>query len=453
MTAPLRPAVALAMLASLAPAGARADAWLVLPAVSGDLPADLVDASDRLEAGLAERGLRVIEARRPADLGSDPQAVPRELELDLLNAVEPALEDAAYGRRARVLERVNPLLDRAGRYLDALGSRPDAARAVADLALILARAHLEGGDRTSADAVVRRLLTLVPAPEPTAQLHPQDVLALAGRLRARRDDGAGDARLAVAAPRSCTAYLNGQQLGPTPARVPVYAGDYAVRVRCADVRSRVHRAHVERGEVTITVRPSLEAAFAAAPRTHLRYADRADLAARAAADGRALARLVGASHVLLVRPSTSPERLRAEVHLATGSGAVGTVELQRPAGDVTPVVAAALAVPAAPEDVGATRPSPWSWAVGGALIAGGLVALAFPVYSLANEGSATGCAETEASVRACRSRVAFGGGSIALSVVGLALLTGGILWLALSPLRVSVVATGTSAGVLAEGTF
>ena len=53
--------------------------------------------------------------------------------------MSPALEDAAFGRRARALERINPLLEEVGRYRDALVRRPDAARSVSDLALIAAR--------------------------------------------------------------------------------------------------------------------------------------------------------------------------------------------------------------------------------------------------------------------------------------------------------------------------
>ncbi|MEQ8454918.1 MAG: hypothetical protein RIB77_11570, partial [Sandaracinaceae bacterium] len=160
------------LLAAAAPAAAQPaeQAWLVVPATAGELTPDEAELAAQLEAALRERGVTPAPLG-DLHLGSETRELPEELASSLAEAVAPAVEDAAFGRRARVVERVNPLLQTAARHLDGLGRRPSAARAVADLALILARVHAEGGDSSAAQATVQRLLSLVPTPEPDPSHH------------------------------------------------------------------------------------------------------------------------------------------------------------------------------------------------------------------------------------------------------------------------------------------
>ena len=442
--------LALAAAPTAAAAQPAEQAWLVVPVTTGELTPEEAELAAQLEAALRTRGVTPA----PLDdlhLGSETRELPGDLTSSLAEAVAPAVEDAAFGRRARVVERVNPLLQAAARHLDALGRRPSAARAVADLALILARVHAEGGDSSAAQATVQRLLSLVPTPEPDPSHHTHEILALLIRARDALRAGGGDAELAVTAQDTgtCNVYLNGQLAGPTPLSLRVYEGDYAVRVQCGEARSRVHLVHLESGRREIEIGASLEAAFVPRPRPHLRYDDRAALTARAHRDAAALAAHLDAPRAITL----IVEGAQASLELLAPDGAATATATLPARGDAAAAASALLASAdggapgAAPP--GDSRPSEWNWVIGGGLIAGGLVTLISPIHTLAVEG------ECVSSPRPgfCATSYQFGPRSVALTVVGLAAVAGGAVWWALQPIRVGVSADASSARLSLEGSF
>ncbi|MEQ8724879.1 MAG: hypothetical protein RID81_26575 [Sandaracinaceae bacterium] len=439
------------LLAAAAPAAAQPaeQAWLVVPATAGELTPDEAELAAQLEAALRERGVTPAPLG-DLHLGSETRELPEELASSLAEAVAPAVEDAAFGRRARVVERVNPLLQTAARHLDGLGRRPSAARAVADLALILARVHAEGGDSSAAQATVQRLLSLVPTPEPDPSHHTHEILALLTRARDALRAGGGDAELAVTArdDGTCNVYLNGQLAGPTPLSLRVYEGDYAVRVQCGEARSRVHLVHLESGRREVEIGASLEAAFVTRPRPHLRYDDRAALTARGPRDAAALATHLDAPRAIVL----VVEGARASLELLSPDGSAHATATLPERGDAAAAAGALLssADGGAPADAqGASRPSEWNWVVGGALIAGGLVALISPVHTLAVEGQCV----SSPRPGYCATEYQFGPRSAALTALGLAAIAGGAAWWGLQPIRVGVAADASSARLSLEGRF
>lgn len=437
------------------------DAWLVLPvAVGEELPAAARELAGAAETALTDRSATVVGPRAFPNLGSEPQALPPEFRERLTSAVMPALEDAAYGRRARVGERINPLLEEVGRYLDALGNDPAAARAVADLALIAARVHVENHDEPAARASVERLLSFVRNPDPTVDYHRHGVLSLLSRVRSRLRENGSDAQLRIGADESntCNAYVNGQLAGPTPITVPVYSGDYAVRVQCGRIQSRVHVVHVDTGETAVELSPSLEAAVRLEPRLHLRYPDAAALAARARNDAARLAHRLDATHLVLVRADGSEARLEALRREGGEVGAVlGRASVALPPSDDLDATWAALfesgAAPAPAPAAASSLDEPHfaNWIIGGALIAGGIASLISPIHTLATLDE---CADAQGLPPGlCRSAVSFGAQSGVLTAIGVAAIAGGAVFLLVAPLRVDVAASPTSARLTLTGQF
>lgn len=428
------------------------DAWLVLPVVVGeDLPDAAVQLAASAETALADRDEHVVAQSAVPDTGTLPVPIPAELRARLTAAVDPAIEDAAFSRRTRVTDRVNPLLEEVQRYIAVLGTDTIAARAVADLALLAARVHIESRDETAARATVERLLSLVPNPEPTTDFHRDVVLALLSRVRDRLTEGGSHARLRIESNDSgtCNAYVNGQLVGPTPITVPVYTGDYAVRLRCGEAESRTHLVHAESGEVRIEVSATLEAALRSEPRLHLRYGDAAALSAHARRDAARLAQRLGAERIVLVRVNRDQARLETLQREHDGTlRALGRATVSVPPSDDVGAAWVAL-FDAREERAPASEPHWASWAIGGALIVGGLAALISPLYTLAVEGQ---CVDASGLPEGfCRSEVHFGAQSGVLLGIGIAAIGGGVAFMAVAPLRVDVAASGSSARLTISG--
>lgn len=429
--------------------------WLVLPATASELSSSSDPILEAARTALSDRGHRVLTGGEMPDLGSDPQELPPQLEARLASAVDPAVEDAAFGRRARVLERINPILRSVGQYLDAVGGRPAAARTVTDLALLAARAHLEGHDPHAAQATVERLLTLVPVPEPTPHLHTHEILALLARTRDRLRAGGGDVQLHVRAsdPRTCNAYLNGQLVGPTPLSLQLFGGDYSVRIQCGEDLSRIHRVHVETGATTLEIAVALEAVFVARPNPHLRYGDEATLATRARRDANDLASRSEATHVLLLQHRSDGLHLETLEVAEAQPNVLSSVTTEQPVEQPAAPLAALLRhqAPLEPSEA----PSDWSWTtpVGvAAIVLGVAVAVGVPVTSAVT----TGCAERIEDVCFTSNQLAVGP-VVGWTVAGGVVTAGGIALVLIGatsgPEGSSLQGRFGPTGVSLEGTF
>lgn len=442
--------LAQAGLASTALAQPERDAWLVLPIVSGELSAAEEQLAEACEGALAQRQ-SALTAPPTADLGSNPRPFPADLETRLGAPILATLDDAAFGRPSRVFATVMPLLDGAGQHLDALGGQPVAVRHVTDLGLIVGRVHLKGRDAPASRAGVERLLSLVPNPDPTIEHHPHPALVLLSRARELLRDGSGDGSIHVTTSDrgACNVYLNGQLAGPTPLRISVYAGNYAVRVECGAIRSRVHLVHVERGDTSLEISTSLEAALETMPRLHLRYEE--PVPDRALADTAAVMRPAGAERALLIRTVDGTTRVEV-AHLGGGSVTIErSVELTLPA-EVTEIERAWRMLLDEPPGSGAGGGDApvWDIAIGVALLAAGATALISPLYTLAR---LDGCADDPPDPAGCRQVVGFGPINITLAFTGIVALVGGATWLATSPIHLAVSSDGSSASLVLGGTF
>ncbi|MGE0785862.1 MAG: PEGA domain-containing protein [Sandaracinaceae bacterium] len=89
-----------------------------------------------------------------------------------------------------------------------------------------------------------------------------------------------------------------------------------------------------------------------------------------------------------------------------------------------------------------------NWIIGGGLVLGGMAALVSPIHTAARNGE---CTEMQGAL--CVSRVDFGVQSGLLLGLGLAALAGGVTWLILQPIRVTVEVSPDSASLSLSGTF
>ena len=118
--------------------------------------------------------------------------------------------------------------------------------------------------------------------------------------------------------------------------------------------------------------------------------------------------------------------------------------------EVTLVEEEAIEPPVAP--VTRTEPHFANWLIGGALVAGGIVALISPLHTAAINGE---CVDWDGlpDDRWCRSTASFGAQSGALLAVGVAALAGGVIFMAAQPIQVTAVVAPDSASLRISSTF
>jgi hypothetical protein len=119
-------------------------------------------------------------------------------------------------------------------------------RALQNGCLHAVRVVLERGERDRAKEEGRRCITRFPAIEPDIHEHPPTIFGLLGEVRGELLAATLGSLRVDSAPRGCTVFLNGGDVGVTPVDVPgLIPGEYRVQVECAGPapeRRRVHRA-------------------------------------------------------------------------------------------------------------------------------------------------------------------------------------------------------------------
>lgn len=111
----------------------------------------------------------------------------------------------------------------------------------------------------------------------------------------------GTLRISSAAPKPCKAFVNGLFIGDAPVRLTgIRSTSVRVQLQCDKQLSRSHRVLVGSNETHLQVDPRFDANLLTSPLLQLRYSDRAQREAFAAADGKAIKEALGIEHVALL---------------------------------------------------------------------------------------------------------------------------------------------------------
>ena len=305
------------------PASAQERRWAVIAATTrADDVARALDVGEHAAAGLTASGEVVIAreqatARIESQLSEPYEAAPAELVRRLGQAAESALEDVGFGREQRALDLGQPLLAELDPHLAGLGRDPQAAQDVANLCLLMVRAHLQKGDAGAARQQMLVCMRLVPDLAPDARSQPRSVIALAQQMRTELNDGHGGV-LAIHAsptdPEHCAIRLNGRQVGESPvARLALPPGTYVVQMECEAARpGRLHLVTVSADAPTrIVLQARLAQALETRPAVALVYPSAEAAQAHLPDDLAALGALLAATRVLAVVDDGHTATLRA----------------------------------------------------------------------------------------------------------------------------------------------
>ena len=310
LTLALTLSVTIAASASLASAQDRSaqdrsaqDTWLILPVGIGEEPGLVLDHA-RLTAATLETtvGATVLQGQRLQHRLQNAVSLPYteppadDLAAQLAEAEPELLSAVSRQRDGEVIDRVGTFLEQARQSL-ALQRDAGASTNLARICGYYVRAHLHGSGESEARQRVRQCLALVPG-FTLGERHPPNVREL--YAQERRDlRGAIVVSSSPDDPPTCTVRVGGRDIGRTPtARVAVPPGDYRVQVECSDRPGRVHRVHVERAPVELTIRATLDDALRTEPPA-LVYASSSALQ-MLPTDIAHAARAVGANYALAV---------------------------------------------------------------------------------------------------------------------------------------------------------
>ncbi|MGE3633169.1 MAG: hypothetical protein AB7P00_24945 [Sandaracinaceae bacterium] len=219
-------------------------------------------------------------------------------------AFERLLEEVAFGRDQQAIAALQPELAAIEQHRARVGDDPSLRRHATDFAMLLARAQNNQHDSAAVERTLERLLRIDPSPEPDPNVHPPEVIALLRRMQLRHPSGA----LVVSTPSSserCRLRVNGITVGDTPARLPLWPGDYAVQVRCGDASTSPRWVTIDSSAREIRLDPTLEQRLDELEgAARLRYPSGAELERRVRGDTERLAEIEGVRVAYLIADGT-----------------------------------------------------------------------------------------------------------------------------------------------------
>ena len=356
-----------AVLASLCFVGspcalAQSEDWLVLPTTSTDEVSWMVPTVAEVSRQLRRQGVGVwSSAAAVARFESRESAPPSALSESAIQRwtarSDEALRALAAGEYATALELLREVEAFSSLALDQLNRDPPQATRVLDSCLYMVRALLETGKQSDADAQALICALRVPGAEPTAYMHPPEVLAryeAAGRAGPR-----SRAALSVESePPNCALRVNGISFGKTPTEITdLLPGRYGVQVECTPgVPARVHPVRIRRGRTILFVVDRFDLALRAAPVLHLEYEQPTGPGLQAR-DAREFARALPAGAVVLASmPTTDTLELRVIAGIRRDQASVRIPST--PDGPDPPVVSDAVTALLAGECADYTGPAP-----------------------------------------------------------------------------------------------
>jgi hypothetical protein len=318
----------------------RADAqtgapWLIVPTTTAaaDWPMEATAGAFRQE--LWNRGIEVWPLERAAtryeQVGSAPPTYISEEELaDWESRSRAAIFPLAAGDYAEALDQLAEAQELSRRAPEQLNRDPARAQQALDACLYMVRALQQTGSVSLARDLTRECRQLVLRGEPSARMHPPEVMEMLARVDEARQEQKGALRIS-SEPAGCSVRVNGLLLGESPLEVRgLFPGKYRVQVECApDAPGRVHDIQVGPQPVDVRIDVRLDDTVETRPILYLRYPDVESELSRRRDDAARLAESLPAGATLLMRQHDenvaeldllrgSPAERQALVRVATG---------------------------------------------------------------------------------------------------------------------------------------
>lgn len=443
-------------------APARAQRWVFVPtSATGDLTESVTERAQRVASSRAPSGVSFLSGAEAARLFASLHSRER---IALDEAQQQSLEDChrrmamslARGQTAELQAEQTacaPILERASE--SELSAQP--ARQLFLQACYVMVQHMLANrlDQAALEQAMtcRSHVIDIPISERFATPEVREVFERAeAQLRAMPT-----ATLEVDAAWSepCQVFVRGLPVGRTPFRSEgLVAGRAILRVACGEHPGRVRSVELRSGSNVVQVDIRFDAAITSTDgHLALTYGSRDAWRELRAQHARVIAQALSASSVVLVTEDgdgTLLERVDSDGRIA---GSARLTELtDAPIGSALRGLASGellAGTSASGASASADEPHFANWIIGGAILAGGALALITPIWTLAAEGQ---CADAPAPGY-CRTIVQFGPVSGTLLGVGIAAIIGGVVWLALAPIRVGVSTDGASARLWLTGEF
>jgi hypothetical protein len=290
--------------------------WLILPSSAGEVPGGWVDLPRGLAVRLRAADAAVYdpeEARRLFERRESAVAAPierAELE-ELEQRIERAMVLVATGQRRGALREMNDGMVLLRRASESINREATVARRALDGCLITARALLELRQREPARDRARECLRLFPGVEPDGAVNPPWVLALLTEVQAELEAAPRGTLRVLAERAGCGVYLQGLRVGTTPfERDDFTPGEQRIQVACTPDRpGRVHRIVLGAQPTTVDIDTRFDEVVRTTGMLALRYPTAEEENRRRLADARTVARVLGATEVLLATPVRGLVRL------------------------------------------------------------------------------------------------------------------------------------------------
>lgn len=292
----------------LSPLAAHAQ-LLVVPTETGDTQAGRVpNVAAQLEQYIMDLGTPVLTRREAASRferreSSAPTVIDRT-DLDVIaEQAQEALLFVATGRNQRARAAVAQVMERAERTLESLNREAESATNLLDSCLFSVRAMLAARDREGARQRAFECRRLVPDMEPEPYTHPPPVRQLYEDVQRELSSGSGGTlRIRTDTP-GCEVLLNGRNLGTTPFDAPhLPPGEYRVQAECDNVPGRVHRVTMTASGTDLTINTRRDRFLRTSEELSLVYPTQQELDADGFEDARQVARAVGATEIVWIRP-------------------------------------------------------------------------------------------------------------------------------------------------------
>ncbi len=216
---------------------AQSHDWLVLPTADDEQTEWMQPTVDALARGLRRQGVGVWRSDRAVAAferrGSAPVDELSDAEVRAwAERSQEALRKLSMAQTRAALAELEETQAFSRKFVETLNREPDGAKAVLDTCLYLVRARVAAGDEVAAAEQAQECVRIVPSGEPSARMHPPEVLRLYEAAANPGPDRTGTLRVESDPPK-CPVRLNGVRVGRTPIELPgLYPGEYRGQREC-----------------------------------------------------------------------------------------------------------------------------------------------------------------------------------------------------------------------------
>jgi hypothetical protein len=239
-----------------------------------------------------------------------------------------AIRNLAEGDYNTALERLKEAQELSRSAAEELNREHERAQRMLDTCLYMVRVLLDTGAVSRATTLAQECRQLVPRVEPTAYMHPPEVLEVLEQVDISRAQKPRQLEV-ESDPSGCPVRANGVMLGETPLALhDLFPGEYRVQVECEPGRrGRVHTADVTTGSTSVFVDLRFDLAVSTQPVLHLRYGSAEEELEQRVADVEQISKAVPARAFVLVSKPL-PDVLELELVSGTPLGQRGLARIK-----------------------------------------------------------------------------------------------------------------------------